>query len=140
MVFVWIALIMASEDLEHRIGVKRCCAFEDRFEIAGSSGFDFENLGIRHAISFAIVNIIDPMCDVICNFKQDGSSIVDGLHGTPGVTSDFALLRLRRQLSRAEFAFVLLGRTGRCRHITGSNAARHRESQIEAFERVIEQS
>ena len=113
MVLIWIALIMASEDLEHRIVLKRCCAFEDRFEIAGGFGFDRKNVGV-HAISFAIVNIIDPMCDVIYNFKQDGSSIVDGLHGTPGVTSDFALLRLRRQLRGTELALAFLGRTGRC--------------------------
>ena len=69
MEFVRIALIMASKDLQHRIGVKRCCAFKDRFEIVGSSGFDRKNVGV-HAISFAIVNIIDPMCDVICNLKQ----------------------------------------------------------------------
>jgi hypothetical protein len=48
---------------------KRCCAFEDRFEIAGSPRFDRENFGV-HAISLVILNIIDQMCDVICNLKQ----------------------------------------------------------------------
>jgi hypothetical protein len=33
------------------------------------------------------------------------------------------LLCLRCQLSRTEFAFVLLGRAGRCRHVAGRNAS-----------------
>jgi hypothetical protein len=69
MVFVWIALIVTSKDPEHRIVLKRCCAIEDRFEIAGSPRFDRENFGV-HAISLVILNIIDQMCDVICNLKQ----------------------------------------------------------------------